>query len=137
MAKTRALTRNEQLVLSRLEQSDRPLGAYEILTQVMSEGIAAPNSVYRALRQLIALGRVRKIASISAYAARRFDSEGEIGAYIICRRCGRAIEKPVSREALAPLLVNDAISVDSIFIEAFGTCARDDCGAPPEGSDQS
>ena len=129
MTKARALTRNEQLVLGKLEASDRPLGAYEILTLVIPEGIAAPNSVYRALRQLIALGRVRKIASISAYAARRCGGEGEIGAYVICRRCGRAIEKPVSYEALAPMLGDETIALDSIFIEAFGRCLRDDCGA--------
>lgn len=128
MTRARALTRNEQLVLGKLEASNRPLGAYEILSQVMPEGIAAPNSVYRALRQLIALGRVRKIASISAFAARRFDGEGEIGAYVICRRCGRAVEAPVPRDALVPLLEGGTIRIDSIFIEAFGECAGADCG---------
>ncbi len=132
MSKPRKLTRNDELVLARLVVSDRPLGAYEILKQVASEGIAAPNSVYRALRKLIALGRVRKIASIRAYAARRFDDEGEIGAYLICRRCGRAVEKPVARKSLTPLLADDSIAVDSVLIEAFGNCARADCGSSPD-----
>ncbi len=132
MSRRRALTRNERLILGKLEASERPLGAYEILSQVMPDGIAAPNSVYRALRQLIALGRVRKIASISAFAARRFDGEGEIGAYVICRRCGRAVEAPVPRDALAPLLAGGAIRIDSILIEAFGECERADCGDAPE-----
>lgn len=131
MNKQRTLTRNDLLVLDRLEASDRPLGAYEILRQVTDEGIVAPNSVYRALRKLIALGRVRKIAGISAYAAQRAVAEGEVAAYLICRRCGRAVEKTFERRHLAPFIADRSLPVDTVFIEAFGRCAGDDCAPQP------
>lgn len=125
------IARNDRLVLERLAASERPLGAYEILKQVADEGIIAPNSVYRALRKLIALGKVRKIAGISAYAALRTVAQGEVVAYVICRRCRRAVEKTLAHRDIAPLIADPSLPVDSVFIEAFGECAGGDCTPQP------
>ena len=59
--KKEKLTKNQQAVLSLLEQSNEPLKAYTILSGTQKKGIKAPTQVYRALDKLIEIGKVHKI----------------------------------------------------------------------------
>ena len=61
--KKEKLTKNQQTVLSLLEQSNEPLKAYTILSGTQKKGIKAPTQVYRALDKLIEIGKVHKIES--------------------------------------------------------------------------
>ena len=63
------LTKNQQTVLSLLEQSNEPLKAYTILSGTQKKGIKAPTQVYRALDKLIEIGKVHKIESKNSYVA--------------------------------------------------------------------
>ena len=49
MAESETLTKNQALVLERLEAANSPLSAYELLDQLREEGIKAPLQIYRAL----------------------------------------------------------------------------------------
>ena len=65
--KKEKLTKNQQTVLSLLEQSNEPLKAYTILSGTQKKGIKAPTQVYRALDKLIEIGKVHKIESKNSY----------------------------------------------------------------------
>lgn len=90
------LTRNQHLVLSVLEESDRPLTAYRILDELREAGLNAPLQIYRALEKLVELGRVHRLESLNAFVACchavRGHVHNHITAFQICKDCGRAQE---------------------------------------------
>jgi Fur family zinc uptake transcriptional regulator len=52
------LTKNQELVLNALTQTDGPASAYTLLGQLRVQGFRAPLQVYRALGKLIEYGLV-------------------------------------------------------------------------------
>jgi len=127
--KKRGLSRNEKIILGKLREADRPLKAYEMLELARGDGFTAPMTVYRALRGLIALGLVKKIARLNAFVIVTEEDEKHIDAYLICRRCGRTDARPIERDAFISMLGAEDMPVDDIFIEVFGACAV--CAAAP------
>lgn len=94
MAAQRDLTRNQHLVLSRLEQAEGPLSAYTILDQLRDEGLRAPLQVYRALEKLLDLGLAHRLESLNAFVAcahPHCHASGLI-AFAICETCGQVSE---------------------------------------------
>lgn len=112
------INRNQRLVLDELESAARPLKAYDLLERLRDRGVNAPMTVYRALDGLIAAGRVRKIASLNAFLATSLAG----GAVMICRRCGRAIERPVPKGLARELFGDAGMVIESTLIEAQGWC---------------
>ena len=55
------LSKNQQIVLETIKNSNEPLKAYSILFDVKKKGIKAPPQVYRALDKLIEIGKIHKI----------------------------------------------------------------------------
>jgi Fur family zinc uptake transcriptional regulator len=118
--------RNRQLVLDALRGAGRPLGAYELLRLLRSEGLRSPLQVYRALDRLIEEGSVHKIESVSAYAV---CTDAECGSggpvvFAICTRCGQAAEArdPGLGQLLGRLARRQGFRLEASTVELSGLC---------------
>ena len=92
--KKEKLTKNQQTVLSLLEQSNEPLKAYTILSGTQKKGIKAPTQVYRALDKLIEIGKVHKIESKNSYVACNISNCNAMTStsFLICEKCEKVTE---------------------------------------------
>tara|TARA_B100000029_G_scaffold499680_1_gene570402 strand:- start:590 stop:988 length:399 start_codon:yes stop_codon:yes gene_type:complete len=88
------LTKNQQTVLSLLENSKEPLKAYTILFDIQKKGIKSPLQVYRALDKLIEIGKVHKIESKNSYIACKHDdcTSKTSTSFLICEICNKVTE---------------------------------------------
>jgi Fur family zinc uptake transcriptional regulator len=70
-----------------------PVGAYALLAALRGEGQnAAPPTVYRALDFLLEQGLVHKIECLNAYVGCSHPGERHVGQFLLCGRCGAAVE---------------------------------------------
>ena len=88
------LTKNQQAVLSLLENSKEPLKAYTILFDIQKKGIKAPTQVYRALDKLIENRKVHKIESKNSYIACKHEdcTSKTSTSFLICEVCDKVTE---------------------------------------------
>ena len=88
------LTKNQQTVLSILENSEEPLKAYTILFDIQKKGIKSPLQVYRALDKLIEIGKVHKIESRNSYVACKHEgcNAKTSTSFLICESCDKVTE---------------------------------------------
>lgn len=118
--------RNQRLVLDALRQTDKPVGAYDLLRQLRGEGFCSPVQVYRALDQLIAEGIVHKIESVSAYALCTHTDCRRRGhaVFAVCARCGQATEAHDSSLArlLAEIALKQGFRIEGATVELSGLC---------------
>ena len=126
--KKEKLTKNQQTVLSLLEQSNEPLKAYTILSGTQKKGIKAPTQVYRALDKLIEIGKVHKIESKNAFVACK-NSNCTISnatAFSICDGCEKVTE--ISNTKLSKYLSgfqdNSGMKYNKYNLEFFGLCKK-------------
>ncbi len=119
------LSANEARVLSCLREAKEPLSAYAILDHVRPEGISHPPTVYRALRELEALGMVHRLKTLSAFVACKAGSCGGHAAFAICRKCQKVVEIVLEEERHADLLglAPDEIDADQVTLELSGLCS--------------
>jgi len=110
----------------------RPLSAYDLIAKVRPHPIAAPPTVYRALKRLISDGRVHRIESLNAFVACRHSRGAQLEpvhergvGFAICDRCGSADEfvDPVVGEKLEADLSARAFLPRALTIEVRGLCA--------------
>ena len=114
-------------VLEHLRRQSKPLSAYKILEDLRSDGVTAATTVYRALDQLLATGRVHRIESLNAWTVCRNPSHTETPAFEICTDCGAVTEHLDARLAcdVAELSDRTGFSPDRSVIEIRGQCG--DC----------
>lgn len=121
------LTRNQKLVLDRLETARTPLGAYAILDDLRGEGFRAPLQVYRALDKLIDAGLVHRIESLNAFVACSTPDCGrhETTLFMLCETCGAVDEfaAPDVLEALDDICRAKAFRAEKKTVEVRGMCA--------------
>ncbi|MGB6116679.1 MAG: Fur family transcriptional regulator [Mesorhizobium sp.] len=121
-----ALTRNQSMVLARLEQAEGPLSAYALLDQLRDDGFRAPLQVYRALDALMRSGHVHRLESLNSFVAcdGHHDHEGITG-FAICEVCGKVEEftDPVVTERLSHLGEGSGFRAKTAIIELRGLCA--------------
>ena len=80
-------------VLKALLASGAPLKAYDLMHALASGGrAAAPPTVYRALKFLIAMDLAHRIESLNAFVACRFPGEPHLPGFRVCEGCGAAEE---------------------------------------------
>ncbi len=91
-SKNLALSPHETRVLELLKKKRKPLTAYDILDQLRSAGIKAPQTVYRALNGLAEKGLAHRIQSLGAFVACRNDEDDHGSQFVVCRACG-AVEE--------------------------------------------
>ena len=53
--------KNQKIVLDFIQKNKKPVKAYSILSNVQKKGINAPPQVYRALDNLIGVGKIHKV----------------------------------------------------------------------------
>lgn len=87
------LTLQRRQVLSILLNSDRPLGAYQILDTLSIEqpGVAPP-TVYRALEFLQQQGLIHKLETLHAYISCSHPDHTHHSQFLICTICGDVTE---------------------------------------------
>lgn len=108
-------------------KSARPLGAYDLLSQMTVAGRApAPPTVYRSLEFLLEQGLIHRLASINAFVAccHPRDRHDHQTAFLICEQCRQVSEadsQPV-REALHQLAETAHFALKHTVIELSGLC---------------
>ncbi|OMH39592.1 Fur family transcriptional regulator [Motiliproteus sp. MSK22-1] len=124
-------TRNSRLtpvrkrVLELIWQSHKPLGAYQILSQLAADGFnSAPPTVYRALDFLLEHGLLHRIASLNAFIGCNNPNHNHHGYFLICRSCGSAQE--IEAGNLSTYLRKNASAagfvIESETVELSGLC---------------
>lgn len=126
-----ALTKNQKLVLEKLEAAKAPVSAYNLLDLLRENGFRAPLQVYRALDALIKEGFVHRLESLNAFVAcsEQHDHSQHthhMTAFAICDTCGQVTE--FSDESISHRL-DDWIGATGFIakkavIEFRGTCAN-------------
>lgn len=120
------LTRNQALVLGRLEEADGPMSAYAILDQLRDDGLRAPLQVYRALEKLLDFGLAHRLESLNAFVAcahPHCHASGLI-AFAICEKCGQVSEfsDDVVRDRLAQWADREGFVTSRTTMEIRGAC---------------
>lgn len=128
MATRTDLTRNQTLVLDRLERSEGPLSAYALLDQLRDDGFRAPLQVYRALDTLMKSGLVHRLESINSFVACHGHHHHDHGitGFAICETCGQVTEftDPVVSERLEAWAQATGFKASKAAIELRGTCGK-------------
>ncbi len=121
------LTRLRRRVLEIVWRSHEPVGAYAILRVLRAEGRpAAPPTVYRALEFLLAHGLVHRVESLNAYMGCAQPGKAHTGQFLICGRCGAAVELDDERvrSAVARGAERLGFAIERQTIEVIGLCPR-------------
>lgn len=108
-----------------LLETDRPLGAYDILDMLDGIGSAKPPTVYRTLDWLMEMGLVKKIESLSKYMA----ATNEQLALLLCQTCGHAetFDAGPALESLGNLARARGFQEQQTVIEILGQCSVHKC----------
>lgn len=86
-------TKLRRRVLQLVWTSHKPVGAYEVLQKLTTEGRkAAPPTVYRALEFLIEAELVHRLDSLNAFVGCADPSSSHSGQFLICRSCRSVAE---------------------------------------------
>lgn len=120
-------------------QANRPVGAYDLITQLQQARIAdneselttkssirnvAPPTVYRSLEFLLSEGLIHQLASINAYVPCCHPRAQHTAAFLICEHCQRVQEcssLPV-QEIMSFAEQDVGFSVVRSVIELIGRC---------------
>jgi Fur family zinc uptake transcriptional regulator len=124
MSNRLSLTRNQELVYSRLADSDRALSAYDILDALRAEGLRAPIQIYRALQKLADRGLIHRIESLNAFIACAHEGHQEAVGFAICTACGEVEEFPLpeSMSAIDHWASLRTFQVEHATVEVRGRC---------------
>lgn len=127
LCKTRnaRLTPVRKRVLELVWQSHKPLGAYQILAQLGSEGFnSAPPTVYRALDFLLEEGLIHRLASLNAFIGCTSPTHPHQGHFLICRRCGCAEELEIDKltDSLQHNAAAKGFIIETETVELAGLC---------------
>ncbi|MEM9839474.1 MAG: Fur family transcriptional regulator [Pseudomonadota bacterium] len=125
------LTKNDQLVLTALEEAGRPLKAYDLLERLKVQGIGAPMTVYRALDRLQKQGLVHKLDGLGAFMICKHGAPHDVEIFLICENCdsveeiedlsevGEALHEIIARKSEAT-----GFKAELIHMEVRGNCAK-------------
>jgi Fur family transcriptional regulator, zinc uptake regulator len=119
------LTRLRRQVLGLLLEAEGPVTAYELLDRLRAERSATPAGVYRSLDFLLAHGLVHRLDSRKAFVACIHPDHPHVSQFLICRRCGTAVE--VEDERISSVVGEWSqrlgFEVEAESLEVSGSCA--------------
>ncbi len=121
------LTPQRRAVLDALAKARGPLGAYDLIEALRSDGARgpAPIAIYRALDFLKENGFIHRLESLNAFiACPHHHTHGEKVVFLICESCRHVEEatgKPLD-EALAKLAHAHGFTPARQVVELAGTC---------------
>ena len=120
------LTENQRCVLAALRRAKRPLGAYELLERLRSQGFSAATQIYRALEPLLEHDLVHRIESVKGYVACSCpdDCQHAHMAFTVCEICGRHDEFATEEieYMISASLEKTGFAPASTTIELHGAC---------------
>jgi len=127
------LTRLRRQVLGLLLEAEGPVTAYELLGRLRAERSATPAGVYRSLDFLTSRGLAHRLDSRKAFVACIHPDHPHVSQFLICRRCGTAVE--VEDERISSVVGEWSqrlgFEVEAESLEVSGSCAT--CRTlPPE-----
>lgn len=128
MSQAPDLTRHQSLVFNALSREAGPASAYTLLDHLRSDGLRAPQQIYRALDKLLEYGLVHRLESLNSFVicAHPHDHKHGMIAFAICDTCGHVDE--FSDTAIEKRLKgwsNDhAFTLNRAAIEMHGTCGN-------------
>jgi Fur family zinc uptake transcriptional regulator len=123
---------NATRILNALQTAGRPLSAYDLIEAIRPQVVAAPTTVYRALKKLVSEGKAHRVESLNAFVACRHPGCHEHDrehvakvCFAICDRCGAIDEivNPAIAESLAAELSALDFTSRALSIEVRGLCA--------------
>ena len=118
---------NQEIVLNVLNNSDKPMTAYQILEKLRRFGIKGPPTVYRALEVLQEQGLVHRLESINAFVAcDHYAGAAHTSSFILCKDCGTASEIHDNRLESILHEWSDKLGFAVIqqTVELLGKCSR-------------
>jgi Fur family zinc uptake transcriptional regulator len=120
-------------ILKVLEEADRPLGAYELMTRLeaTSGRRHAPPTIYRTLDFLLEHQLAVRIESLNAFAVAAHSATSTI--FFICNTCGAAeqIQSPKLQHVIDEDAAILGFHVGKRVLELHGMCGR--CSTKSEG----
>jgi Fur family zinc uptake transcriptional regulator len=121
-----SLTTLRRQVYALIAQSERPVGAYDLLAALEPQrGRVPPTTVYRVLDFLVEHGFVHRIESKNAFFACCLMGEPHQSQFLMCDSCGETVEIP--GDGLATQLSKSApahgFEVHHQVVELSGLCA--------------
>lgn len=121
------LTALRKRVLQLVWSGHRPVGAYDVLDALSSEGKrAAPPTVYRALEFLMEAGLVHRLDSLNAFIGCPDPSHPHQGQFLICRTCRRVTEidaQSINRQ-ISAAAEQAGFVAEQQMLEVQGLCAE-------------
>jgi len=120
------LTPLRRRVLEAVWSGHKPVGAYDILTELTSErGMTAPPTVYRALEFLLENRLIHRIESLNAFVGCTKPGRDHAWQLLICRACGRVAEigDAVLDRAVTEAASRAGFTLQRRTIELAGLCA--------------
>jgi Fur family transcriptional regulator, zinc uptake regulator len=126
-AKQVRLTPLRRRILEIVWRRHEPIGAYEILAQLLKDRHkAAPPTVYRALGFLREAGLVHRLDTLNAFLGCDRPEDEHAGQFLVCSRCRRVAEIAdfVLDRTLRKRASSLGFRVEASVIEIKATCAR-------------
>ena len=129
LAKTSPRLTHADRVFTFMQQSHKPLTAYEILEGLRDDGVTAATTVYRALEKLQDSGRIHRLESLNAWTACAHPSHGQEAVFEICEDCGHVEEHvdPAIASSILAIERRSGFVTRRSVIEVHGLCS--DCNA--------
>ena len=127
-AKGLRLTEIRKRVLQLVAAEDKPVKAYDLLSQLGDERgrSTAPPTVYRALEFLLEHGFVHKIESLNAFVSCPHPQQPHRTQFLICDACQLTVEldDPVLDRQLQEQARKQGFQADRQLVEVHGLCAQ-------------
>ncbi len=120
------LTAIRQKVLEIIWDSHNPIGAYDILQKLKSEGrVPAPPTAYRALDFLVAAKLVHRVESLNAYIGCPHPQSNHQCQFYICTKCGHIAELNSQNVSASILESSNSLGfkAEKSVIEVHGVCS--------------
>ena len=133
MAESPRRKKNAERVFEHLRDQTKALSAYQILDDLRDQGVTAATTVYRALDQLMASGRVHRIESLKAFTVYADPRRAETPIFEMCKECGDVTERFDTglTENIAILSRRSGFQPEHSVIEIRGRCGACRADAQP------
>lgn len=119
------LTPLRRRVLELIWEEHKPIGAYDLLARIASEGFnSAPPTVYRTLDFFIHHGLIHKVESLNAYIGCNHEQGSHTSVFFICQNCGvtEELQNPAIEGQLALQAAGMGFQINHPTLEIKGLC---------------
>jgi Fur family zinc uptake transcriptional regulator len=119
------LTRLRRQIFLLLLRANGPITAYELLHRLRAERSATAAGIYRSLDFLVTQGLVHRLESRKAFVACVHPDHPHVSQFLICRRCGTAVEVEDDRIASVVGEWSERLGfeVEAETLEVSGSCS--------------